>query len=204
MDDNNLIMKCFNYIWIIIVLIPFFNGIGFIFAGWRINETKLMDEGIIYMIPFILISLSYLDMNLIYLEIILWIIGIVRAALLLKTYTKKLQEKQNETNENILDTNYQLNQFYEKNNFDNNTYPKNVNKLKINVNNATYNELLQIPQFNDEKATKLIQTRENQRINSMEKLSSKLNLNPDEIKEIEKHICFKDNENKEKVRRLDL
>lgn len=119
MDDNSIFMKIFNYSWLIIVLIPFFNGIGFIFAGWRVDETKWMDEGIFYMIPFILFSIAVYNTYIVYFGIILWIIAIIRAALIIRPYTEKLNKKQemqqHTDNNEIFETNYKLNQFLEKN-----------------------------------------------------------------------------------------
>lgn len=114
MDDNSIIMKIFNYSWFAIALMPMFGGLGFIFAGWRVNYTRWMDEGIIYMIPFILISIAVLNTYVVYLAIILWFVGIIRAIMILRPYKEKLTQKQinkeYEWNNQTFESNYKSNE----------------------------------------------------------------------------------------------
>lgn len=90
MNKNGTLYKALNMFWIILVIIPFLNGLGFIYAGWRVKETKWVDEGILYMVPFILLSFTIYNDLVVYAAIILWFVGIIRAVLISKTFLNKL------------------------------------------------------------------------------------------------------------------
>lgn len=219
MDDNSIFMSIVNYIWLVIVVIPFFGGLGFIYAGWRVDEPRWMDEGIIYMIPFILLSFTIFDMIIVYLGIILWILCMLRAAIIFKRYREKLSDKmrvrQQESDDNIVESNYRLNHFLEENSASNvnnsesynSDFGKNFDSIKqekVNINRASFEELIRIPCFDEKIVQDIIYLRERgEYVDSADDLSSKLNIDDDKIGKIIPYICF-EKDKKENVRRIDL
>ena len=180
MNQNDNLYKILNLFWIAITFIPFFNGLGFIYAGWRVNETKWIDEGIIYMIPFICLSFTIFNETIVYLAILLLIIGVIRAFMIAKPFLKKLEEK--EVNKNI-EQNLNSNVFTPEE-----RYEEPVDKV-IDLNNASIEDLQEIPVLDNNDIAKIIELRTmGYTFNSLDDLSQKLNLNESEMKELEKYL----------------
>lgn len=193
MNQNDNFLKIINLFWIIITFIPFFNGLGFIYAGWRVNETKWIDEGIIYMIPFIFLSFTILNETIVYLAFLLLIIGIIRAFMIVKPFLKKLEEKDHNNNLNSTQNNNVITTV------ETNTEP--LDKV-IDVNNATIQDLEKIPIIDKNRLEKIIELRRQGYVfYSIDDLSQKLNLNQSEIKDIEKYLKINKVSNS---RRLDI
>ena len=165
--------------WILVVFIPFFNGLGFIIAGYTVNHKRWVDEGIIYMIPFIFMSFGILNDYIIYLFFILWVVEIIRMIMILKTYRDKLNT--------ILDNN--------------NTEKPVVSRGILRINMFTYDELMSWG-LNEEISRQIITLRShNEYITSKNDLYQKLNLKNNQIQEIESYIDYTYSINK---RKLDL
>lgn len=180
MNQNFSFWKIINLFWILLTFIPFFNGLGFIYAGWRVNETKWIDEGIFYMIPFIFLSFTIINNIIIYSALLLLIIGIIRAFMIVKPFLKKLEEK----NSNVIDYSIHY-QGYQN---------KKINRIPYNneiidVNNANIQELKNISFLNESKINNIIELRKQGYLfNSMEDFSQKLDLSQSEMKNLEKYI----------------
>lgn len=181
MNQNDNLYKILNLFWIAITFIPFFNGLGFIYAGWRVNETKWIDEGIIYMIPFIFLSFAIFNETIVYLAILLLIIGVIRAFMIAKPFLNKLEEKELNKKENH---NSSSNVFTPEERYEE---PVIVNV--IDVNNASIEDLQEIPILDNDDIAKIIEQRTSGYVfNSLDDLSQKLNLNESEMKELEKYL----------------
>lgn len=181
MNQNDNLFKILNLFWIAITFIPFFNGLGFIYAGWRVNETKWIDEGIIYMIPFIFLTFAILNETIIYLAILLLIIGVIRAFMIAKPFLKKLEEKELNKKENH---NSSSNVFTPEE-----RYEEPVIDNVIDVNNASIEDLQEIPILDNDDIAKIIEVRTSGYVfNSLDDLSQKLNLNESQMKELEKYL----------------
>lgn len=195
MNQNDTLWKILNLFWIPITFIPFFNGLGFIYAGWRANKTKWIDEGIIYMIPFIFLSFTIFNDIVLYMTILSLIIGIIRAFMIAKPFLAKLEEKNNKNTNN----NLQKDNTITENKMPTDTKNRINNKKIVDINI----EELRKTSIADEKIDSLINYINSEyRFTSINDLAQKINLNESEIKEIEKII-----EKKEKIsnyRRLDI
>ncbi|MBE6486087.1 MAG: helix-hairpin-helix domain-containing protein [Methanosphaera stadtmanae] len=180
MKQNFSFWKIINLFWILLIFIPFFNGLGFIYAGWRVNETKWIDEGIFYMIPFIFLSFTVINNIIIYSALLLLIIGIIRAFMIVQPFLKKLEEK----NSNVKDYSIQYNGYQNKK-IDRIPYNNEI----IDVNNANIQELKKISFLNESKINNIIELRKQGYVfNSMEDFSQKLDLSQSEMKDLEKYI----------------
>jgi len=180
MKQNFSFWKIINLFWILLIFIPFFNGLGFIYAGWRVNETKWIDEGIFYMIPFIFLSFTIINNIIIYSALLLLIIGIIRAFMIVQPFLKKLEEK----NSNVKDYSIQYNGYQNKK-IDRIPYNNEI----IDVNNANIQELKKISFLNESKINNIIELRKQGYVfNSMEDFSQKLDLSQSEMKDLEKYI----------------
>lgn len=96
MIKEDKLYKIINLSWIIIAFIPIFGGLGLIYAGYRVHENRWIDEGIIYLIPFILLSLTIFNDIVAILILISWIITVVRALMIARPFLSKLEENENE------------------------------------------------------------------------------------------------------------
>ena len=180
MKQNFSFWKIINLFWILLIFIPFFNGLGFIYAGWRVNETKWIDEGIFYMIPFIFLSFTVINNIIIYSALLLLIIGIIRAFMIVQPFLKKIEEK----NSNVKDYSIQYNGYQNKK-IDRIPYNNEI----IDVNNANIQELKKISFLNESKINNIIELRKQGYVfNSMEDFSQKLDLSQSEMKDLEKYI----------------
>jgi len=180
MKQNFSFWKIINLFWILLIFIPFFNGLGFIYAGWRVNETKWIDEGIFYMIPFIFLSFTIINNIIIYSALLLLIIGIIRAFMIVQPFLKKIEEK----NSNVKDYSIQYNGYQNKK-IDRIPYNNEI----IDVNNANIQELKKISFLNESKINNIIELRKQGYVfNSMEDFSQKLDLSQSEMKDLEKYI----------------
>lgn len=180
MKQNFSFWKIINLFWILLIFIPFFNGLGFIYAGWRVNETKWIDEGIFYMIPFIFLSFTIINNIIIYSALLLLIIGIIRAFMIVQPFLKKIEEK----NSNVKDYSIQYNGYQNKK-IDRIPYKNEI----IDVNNANIQELKKISFLNESKINNIIELRKQGYVfNSMEDFSQKLDLSQSEMKDLEKYI----------------
>ena len=174
MNQNYTFWKIINLFWILLTLIPFFNGLGFIYAGWRVNETKWIDEGIIYMIPFIFLSFTIMNDPIIYLELLLFIICIIRALMIIKPFLIKLEEQEHK--KYIPSQNTDLNTGVYKN--------QNIKDV-IDINNVSVEDLKKSGLFDNYKIEQINKLRkEGYTFKSLEDLSQKLQLTQSEIDEI--------------------
>lgn len=187
MNQNDTVWKILNLFWIPITFIPFFNGLGFIYAGWRVNETKWIDEGIIYMIPFIFLSFTIFNDIVLYMAILSLIVGIIRAYMIVKPFLEKLKEKNNKNTHSDNHTTSNISQ----NKAQTSTKNSNENKKIIDISI----EDLRKTSISKEKIDKLIAYKNSGYIfTSINDLSEKISLNESDIQEIEKLI-----EKKEKI-----
>lgn len=187
MNQNDTVWKILNLFWIPITFIPFFNGLGFIYAGWRVNETKWIDEGIIYMIPFIFLSFTIFNDIVLYMAILSLIVGIIRAYMIVKPFLKKLKEKNNKNTHSDNHTTSNISQ----NKAPTSTKNSNENKKIVDISI----EDLRKTSISKEKIDKLIAYKNSGYIfTSINDLSEKISLNESDIQEIEKLI-----EKKEKI-----
>ncbi|RAP51272.1 MAG: hypothetical protein BZ138_05555 [Methanosphaera sp. rholeuAM270] len=95
MKKSGVFYKVLNMFWIILVFIPLFNGLGFIYAGYRVKETRWVDEGIVYMIPFILISFTIYNYIVLYMIFLSWFVGIIRSFMIVEAFNEKLEDLNN-------------------------------------------------------------------------------------------------------------
>lgn len=187
MNQNDTVWKILNLFWIPITFIPFFNGLGFIYAGWRVNETKWIDEGIIYMIPFIFLSFTIFNDIVLYMAILSLIVGIIRAYMIVKPFLEKLKEKNNKNTQSDNHTTSNISQ----NKAPTSTKNSNENKKIVDISI----EDLRKTSISKEKIDKLIAYKNSGYIfTSINDLSEKISLNESDIQEIEKLI-----EKKEKI-----
>ena len=187
MNQNDTVWKILNLFWIPITFIPFFNGLGFIYAGWRVNETKWIDEGIIYMIPFIFLSFTIFNDIVLYMAILSLIVGIIRAYMIVKPFLEKLKEKNNKYTHSDNHTTSNISQ----NKAPTSTKNSNENKKIVDISI----EDLRKTSISKEKIDKLIAYKNSGYIfTSINDLSEKISLNESDIQEIEKLI-----EKKEKI-----
>ncbi|HII08446.1 MAG TPA: hypothetical protein HA355_02525 [Methanosphaera sp.] len=187
MNQNDTVWKILNLFWIPITFIPFFNGLGFIYAGWRVNETKWIDEGIIYMIPFIFLSFTIFNDIVLYMAILSLIVGIIRAYMIVKPFLEKLKEKNNKNTHSDNHTTSNISQ----NKAPTSTKNSNENKKIVDISI----EDLRKTSISKEKIDKLIAYKNSGYIfTSINDLSEKISLNESDIQEIEKLI-----EKKEKI-----
>lgn len=187
MNQNDTVWKILNLFWIPITFIPFFNGLGFIYAGWRVNETKWIDEGIIYMIPFIFLSFTIFNDIVLYMAILSLIVGIISAYMIVKPFLEKLKEKNNKTTHSDNHTTSNISQ----NKAPTSTKNSNENKKIVDISI----EDLRKTSISKEKIDKLIAYKNSGYIfTSINDLSEKISLNESDIQEIEKLI-----EKKEKI-----
>ncbi|HIH34954.1 MAG TPA: hypothetical protein HA255_00740 [Methanosphaera sp.] len=187
MNQNDTVWKILNLFWIPITFIPFFNGLGFIYAGWRVNETKWIDEGIIYMIPFIFLSFTIFNDIVLYMAILSLIVGIIRAYMIVKPFLEKLKEKNDKNTHSDNHTTSNISQ----NKAPTSTKNSNENKKIVDISI----EDLRKTSISKEKIDKLIAYKNSGYIfTSINDLSEKISLNESDIQEIEKLI-----EKKEKI-----
>lgn len=181
MDKNGKLYKIINLLWILVAFTPFFGGLGIIYAGWRVKKTRWIDEGIIYMIPFILLTLAIFNDTVVYLVIIVWILTIIRSLMIAKTFLKEIEEKDKD-NTNPIKNIQQYKQKEEK--------QKTGNVKIIKINTATKDEISSIPGLNMSIAEKIIKLRNNgQYIDSLDDLL-KLGLTNYQILQIEGNVDF--------------
>lgn len=176
---NKKFIRILAYLWILVVFIPFFNGLGFIIAGYTVNHKRWVDEGIIYMIPFIFMSFGILNDYIIYLFFILWVVEIIRMIMILNPYRDRL---------NVL--------------LDNLNVEKHVvSRGILRINIFTYDELISWG-LSEDISKQIINLRShNEYITSKYDLYQKLNLNNNQIQEVESYIDYTYSINK---RKLDL
>ncbi len=191
MNHNSNLWKILNLFWIILVFVPFFNGLGFIYAGWRVNETKWIDEGIIYMIPFIILSFTIFNYYVVYLTLIFLLIGIIRALMIIKPFLIKLEEK--EDNEKSIQYTSDMKSVYEN---------KDIVD-SIDINNVSIEDLRRSGLFDNYKIEQIIKFRKEGYIfKSLEDLAQKLHLTNSEIDELRRYI--KINQKISNSRKLDI
>ncbi len=139
MDNNDIVWNIFHSLWILISFFLFFNGIGFILIGLRVNEKKWIYEGILYEVPFIVGLLVTSNETLLtiitYILLITWLISIIRSFMLRKEYLNRLRQKSFNNYNNVnYNQNNNLNQTNYQTNFstDYNNNNQNVNKTDFN------------------------------------------------------------------------
>lgn len=183
MDRNDKAWKILNLFWIPVTFVPFFNGLGFIYVGWRVNETKWIDEGIIYMIPFIFLSFTIFNDVILYAALLSLIVGIIRAFMISKPFLEKLEEKNNgNINENIQNVSK----------IPQNTQEKGITRNKKTVD-ISIDELKNNTSISPDKIEKLIAFKKSGYVfTSMDDLSQKIDLNESERAELEKLIIKKE------------
>ena len=75
MKKRSLINRIKSHLWIIISIIPYLNGIGFVYIGSKTSINKWIIEGCIYEIPWIILIILYPIQPLI--SVIFIILGII-------------------------------------------------------------------------------------------------------------------------------
>lgn len=186
MNKNDTLWKILNLFWIPITFIPFFNGLGFIYAGWRVKQTRWIDEGIIYMIPFILLSFTIFDEIIVYIGIILLLIGIIRALMIAKPFLEKLEESDNKTDKKDIHNKNTIPQKTSTTIGKNNV--KNKKTFEISIENLRNNT-----NIDSEKIDKMIEYKNSGYIfTSIDDLSQKIGLNEYERTELEKIVYKKE------------
>ena len=211
-DYKGIRWELTHSLWVLFSLIPFLNGLGFIWIGYDANNRKWSYEGIIYEI--ISISLTYFLSNspefnnYFYFYTIIWIISIFRSFYIKSEYLNCLIESTNDNHPDTSQTRFDLNSDNQNNNISYNKQikddvsdytldmsviePENNSEIfRININTASVNEIEQLPHFNHALAKKLVDIRDLEgKINSFNDLAKKLNLNEKEIEELKPHIII--------------
>ena len=132
--------RLINSLWILITLIPYIYWMAFIYIGFTTKYRKWKLYGVIYLIPFLLatITFNYANGSTIYnifmgIWIISWFVSIVHAFLLRKEYlirletVKKIQPEDNTELRRKIEKEYGLNE--------QDTFPKKL-KLSSNVTSS--------------------------------------------------------------------
>lgn len=202
MDDDGIVLKIFNYLWVPVSFLPFFGGLAFIFAGWRVKYTRWIDEGIVYMIPFIFLTLKVLNDFVLALILIVWAWTIIRGVLLIKPYARKLNGMKKDDGKEMKTGISSQNMFIDDDEFKTGEYcAVTGTSYRMKINCAGWDELLSIPGFTPEISSTVLRLRERGvYITSDEDLRNLLNVNPENVAG---YIDFSVNR-VEKSRKLDL
>ena len=193
MDKNDKFYKLINLLLILVAFTPLFGGLGIIYAGWHMKKTRWIDEGIIYMIPFILLTLAIFNDTVLYLIIIAWILTSIRSLMIAKTFLKELEEKDKDNTNPIKN----IQQYNKK---EENQISKNDKIIKINT--ATKEEISGLPGLNMSVAEEIIKLRNNgQYIDSLDDLL-KLGLTNYQILQVEGNVDFTRKEKEKSNKRV--
>ncbi|MBE6047743.1 MAG: helix-hairpin-helix domain-containing protein [Clostridium sp.] len=194
---NNILLKIFNYSGLIFVLFPYTGCLTFMFMGWRVNETKWVDEGLIYSIPFLLLSFQIFNDIVVDLAVVFWIVAIVRLIFIFRSYSKKLNEKL-EINESI---NHSINKddlnknqgsnFISFKTINEDSKYNEVNLNIISINTVSIDQLKNVPGLSYQNVEKIMELRrQGILITSMDDLCNKLNLTDVQKEQMEGKIVF--------------
>lgn len=216
MEKNSTLYKIINLFWVPIAWIPFFGGMGIIYAGIRVKHTRWIDEGILYMIPFIMLTFVVFGSTIpTYLGIFVCLITIIRSVMMIKPFLNKLEQINNENNTQRYSEENQIpqNQYQQKiqdiqeisfNNHKSQTDLNNTVK-QTKINQASLDELLELPEISQQIAEKIIHLRQKGiYINSPNDLSIKLGLNTIQIQKLESQMDFSRNNTENHTRILDI
>lgn len=216
MDKNSTIYKIINLFWVPIAWLPFFGGMGIIYAGCRVKNTRWIDEGILYMIPFIMLTLVVFGITIpSYLGVIVCFVTIMRSVMLIKPFLNKLEQINNERTvgyqeENRISQN-QFNQIVSDNHevsLNNEiSFQKALDDSiqQTEINKASLDELLKLPGITQRIAEEIIKLRQSGiYIDSSEDLSIKLGLNSNQIQILEPQIDYSRNNTEKHGRILDI
>ena len=204
---NEKLWEILNSLWILPSIVVFINGIGLIYAGLRVHKRQWYIEGIIYEIPYLIFQYVFddvytndsLNLTIRALCFLAISLSLIRSIMIRKTYLKMLKS--------------QKHQKQEKSNAENQTHINNLTQdkhesKKVNINEATLEELLTIPGFNTIIAKQLIQYRKSGNyILSEDDLANKLNLPKHQVERISAFITIekvKSNTITSKPPKLDL
>ncbi len=217
MDKNTSIYKIINLFWVPIAWTPFFGGMAIIYAGYRVKQTKWIDEGIIYMIPFMMLTFIVFGITIpAYLGVIVCFVTIIRSIMLIKPFLKKLEEMNNQTDNTYqIQKEQQIPQKKEANPANTHASQKNIpsssqtisskTNQQIKINEASQDELLKIQSIDPATVQKIIQLRLNGiYIDSPEDLSKKLGLTNKQVQVLQSQINFSRNNTEKHSRIIDI
>lgn len=108
--------RIINNLWILVAFIPFVNGMGIVYVGAKTSNRRLIEEGLIYEIPWMLLFLTYGIINpaksptsgtgivavIALLVLASIVISIIRSVLISPKYERMLEQKKYRKSSNKL------------------------------------------------------------------------------------------------------
>lgn len=212
-----------NYFWIIISIIPFINGIPLMILGLKEKIGKWIFYGLFFELPTFIYFIIYtpninnsLVMDIfITLLFVSAILSFAYSLIIIEEYFKKQDFTfvdspiPNTLNINDGFKSEGYNDYSNiKTSFNNSSFENTEIYDIVDINNASAEEISTLPEINIVLAKKIVQYRdEGFEFNSLDQLSEKMNLKPNQIERIKPYVKFNPEEvkpNENKGRKVDF